>query len=78
MGSKNNPQNRGKKQIKEYNGEQIVPAMFINSAASRKNNNEDSNNSSGGGAGRLIVAQFAKSRKLVLDANNNPIAWDAI
>lgn len=72
MGSKNNPHNRGKKQIKTYKGEEVVPAMLIRNAS------KESNDGEGSGGGRIIIAQYSKSRKMVKDANGLSIQWDSI
>jgi hypothetical protein len=68
MGSKNNPHNRGKNEKKQYKGEEIVPALFIDNGADK---------SGSGAAKKMMIAQYVKSRKPVLDASGKPLPWSA-
>ena len=73
MGSKNNPRNRVRGQKKEYEGQEVVPAMFMDAAAAsaEKQGGEKA-------ARRMMVAQFVKTRKLVTDSNGNLVQWNAV
>jgi len=71
MGSKNNPKNRVKSQKKEYNGQEVTPALYMDAAAEVSGTGEKT-------ARRMLVAQYVKSRKLATDANGKPLAWNAV
>lgn len=63
MGTKNNPDNRGKAALgKEFDGKPVTPVKYIGSQI---------------GHGTYIAAQY-DSGQMVTDANGKPIPWDAI
>ncbi|MET0154870.1 MAG: hypothetical protein ABW189_02035 [Rickettsiales bacterium] len=70
MGSKNNPKNRVKSQKKEYNGQEVTPALFMST--------EDASEGAEKSARRMVVGQYVKTRKLVTDAEGKPLAWSAL
>lgn len=63
MGTKNNPQNRGKAAVgKQYNGKPVKPVLYIGSQI---------------GHGKYMAAIYDDG-KMVMAPDNRPLPWDAI
>lgn len=62
MGSKNNPQNRGKVEQKTYDGKPVKPVLYIGSHT---------------GHGKYMAVQFDNG-DMPTDESGKPVMWDAL